>query len=102
MLSVNTELSSESALEVSRVMTELTIVERFVSFLKSKTPLLFQEGSKAIARLSAAKQYRSTVCTAGGIPALCFTLTQKDHVSTIDALDALTHLASEGLLLLSS
>ena len=64
--------------QIQRSIRDAGVVNRFVSFLKSQTPMLYTEGCKGIRRMSVRPESREEIHMAGGVAALVAGCTRED------------------------
>ena len=84
--------------QIQRSIRDAGVVNRFVSFLKSQTPMLYTEGCKGIRRMSVRAETREEIHMAGGVAALVAGCTREDAEGRVNCLGALENFAVEGAL----
>lgn len=82
--------------QIHRSIRDAGVVNRFVSFLKSQTPMLYTEGCKGVRRMSASPETREEIHMAGGLAALVAGCTKDDAEGRVNCLAALENFTSEG------
>ncbi len=83
--------------QIHRAIRDAGVVNRFVSFLKSQTPMLYAEGCKGVRRMSVNAGTREEIHMAGGLAALVAGCTRDDPEGRANCLGALENFSSEGL-----